>query len=61
MVRRRRAADRPWWNAPAFYPSTGVLAFSENLLGLAPITAPIIALTGTPLVAYNVASFSVSC
>ena len=32
-----------WWNAPAFYPSTGVLAFSENLLGLAPITAPIIA------------------
>src|ERR1700730_13519354 len=26
-----------WWNAPAFYPSPGVFAFSENLLGLAPI------------------------
>src|SRR6266545_2815052 len=44
-----------WWNAPAFYPSTGVFAFSENLLGLAPITAPIIALTHSPLAAYNTA------
>jgi hypothetical protein len=44
-----------WWNAPAFYPSTGVLAFSENLLGLAPLTAPIIALTKTPLYGYNAA------
>jgi hypothetical protein len=43
-----------WWNAPAFYPSTGVFAFSENLLGLAPITAPIIALTHSPLAAYNI-------
>ena len=30
-----------WWNAPAFWPSTGALAFSEVLLGLAPITTPI--------------------
>lgn len=44
-----------WWNAPAFYPSTGVFAFSENLLGLAPIAAPIIALTHAPLLAYNAA------
>jgi hypothetical protein len=44
-----------WWNAPAFYPSPGVLAFSENLLGLAPITAPIIALTNAPLLGYNAA------
>ena len=44
-----------WWNAPAFYPSPGVLAFSENLLGLAPITAPVIALTHSPLAAYNAA------
>jgi F5/8 type C domain len=44
-----------WWNAPAFYPSPGVLAFSENLLGLAPITTPIIALTHAPLVGYNTA------
>jgi hypothetical protein len=44
-----------WWNAPAFYPSTGVFAFSENLLGLAPIAWPIIAATRSPLLAYNAA------
>ena len=44
-----------WWNAPAFYPSTGVLAFSENLLSLAPITAPIVRVTDSPLLAYNTA------
>jgi F5/8 type C domain len=44
-----------WWNAPAFHPSTGVFAFSENLLGLAPISAPIIAITNEPLLAYNAA------
>jgi hypothetical protein len=44
-----------WWNAPAFYPSPGVLAFSENLLGLAPITGPVIALTHTPVLGYNAA------
>jgi hypothetical protein len=44
-----------WWNAPAFYPSAGVLAFSEHFLGLAPIAAPIILLSHNPLLAYNVA------
>ncbi len=44
-----------WWNAPAFYPATGVFAFSENLLGLAPIAAPIIALTQSPVLGYNAA------
>ena len=44
-----------WWNAPAFYPSSGVFAFSENLLGLAPITWPIIASGGSPVLAYNAA------
>jgi len=44
----------PWWNAPIFYPAIGTLAFSEHLLGLAPIAAPLIALTGNPLVGYNV-------
>lgn len=44
-----------WWNAPAFYPSTGVLAFSEHFLGLAPISAPVILLSHDPLLAYNVA------
>lgn len=43
-----------WWNAPMFYPATGTFAFSEHLLGLAPISAPVIALTGSALVGYNV-------
>ena len=44
-----------WWNAPAFFPSRGVFAFSETLLGLAPITAPLLWLGAPPLLAYNVA------
>ena len=44
-----------WWNAPIFYPAPGTLAFSEHLLGLAPISAPIIGLTGNALFGYNVA------
>jgi hypothetical protein len=44
-----------WWSAPAFHPSAGVLAFSETLLGLAPIAVPINALIGSPLLAYNTA------
>jgi hypothetical protein len=44
-----------WWNAPAFYPSPGVLAFSENLLSLAPLTAPVIWITHSPVLAYNLA------
>ncbi len=44
-----------WWNAPQFRPVPGVLAFSEHLLGLAPITTPIILATGDPLLAYNLA------
>jgi len=43
-----------WWNAPAFYPSHGVFAFSETFLGIAPITAPFFWL-GQPLLGYNVA------
>jgi hypothetical protein len=44
-----------WWNAPFFHPAPGVLAFSEHLLGLAPIAAPLIAITKLPLLGYNVA------
>jgi hypothetical protein len=43
-----------WWNAPAFYPAAGVLGYSENLLSLVPIAAPIFAASNTPLLAYNV-------
>lgn len=42
-----------WWNAPAFYPAPGVLAFSEHLLGLSLIAAPLQWLGAAPLTAYN--------
>jgi len=46
-----------WWNAPMFYPAAGAFAFSEHLLGVAPISAPLIALTGNALLGYNVVFF----
>jgi hypothetical protein len=46
-----------WWNAPQFFPIDGAMAFSEHLLGLSVITTPVILLSGTPLLAYNVAFF----
>ena len=49
-------SDR-WWNLPQFYPLPGITAFSEHLLGLAPLTTPIVVVTGNPLLAYNVAFF----
>lgn len=47
-----------WWNAPIFYPAVGTFAFSEHLLGLAPLSAPIIALTHNALFGYNVTLLS---
>jgi hypothetical protein len=44
-----------WWNAPMFYPTASVMAFSEVLIGLLPITAPVQWVSGNPLLAYNVA------
>ena len=46
-----------WWNAPAFHPSPGVLAFSENLLSLAPVASPVIWISGSPILAYNITFF----
>jgi hypothetical protein len=43
-----------WWNAPAFHPASGVLAFSEHLLGLSLVATPVQWLGGSPLLAYNV-------
>jgi hypothetical protein len=43
-----------WWNAPAFFPATGVLSFSENLLGLALISTPLHWLGVGPQTAYNI-------
>ncbi len=44
-----------WWNAPAFFPIGDVLAFSEHLVGLTPLTSPVIWVSHNPLLAYNVA------
>jgi hypothetical protein len=44
-----------WWNLPQFYPVAGAMAFSEHLLGLSLLTTPVIAVTGNPLIGYNVA------
>ena len=43
-----------WWNAPAFYPAPGSLAFSEHLLGLSLVSSPIQWLGGSPQLAYNI-------
>ena len=42
-----------WWNAPAFHPYPGALAYSEHLLGLLPLSGPLQWLTGSPVVTYN--------
>jgi hypothetical protein len=43
-----------WWNAPVYFPLQGAFAFSETLLGLAPVSVPLL-LTGLPPIAvYNV-------
>lgn len=52
-----------WWNGLAFWPTEGTMAFSEHLLGLAWLTSPVIWLTGSPALAYNLAvlaSFALS-
>jgi hypothetical protein len=46
-----------WWNMPQFHPAPGSTAFSEHLLGLSPITTPVLLLTHNPVLAYNLALF----
>jgi F5/8 type C domain len=46
-----------WWSMPQFYPAYGATAFSEHLLGLSPITTPILLATRNPVLAYNAALF----
>ena len=45
-----------WWQLPIFYPTRDALAFSEHLLGLSVVVAPIDWITGDPLVTYNITS-----
>lgn len=42
-----------WWQFPIFHPTPDALAFSEHLLGLSVIAAPIEWVTGNALVTYN--------
>jgi hypothetical protein len=44
-----------WWDAPMFYPAPSVMALSELLLGVLPISAPVQWLTGDAVIAYNTA------
>src|SRR5215472_7501663 len=45
---------RHLFDANMFYPAEASLAFSEHLLGVAPLFAPGYLLTGNPIVGYNV-------
>jgi hypothetical protein len=46
-----------WWNPPYFYPTRGVAAFTENLVGVSVTASPIFWLTGNPLTTYNISLF----
>ena len=46
-----------WWNPPYFHLTTGVSAFTENLVGLAPIATPLNWITRNPLLSYNLTLF----
>ena len=50
--------SRPWsvFDANIFYPFQRTLAFSENLIGSAPIAAPVLWVTGNPVLAMNAVS-----
>ncbi|MFA6525153.1 MAG: hypothetical protein WCT33_02660 [Patescibacteria group bacterium] len=45
------------FNANIFYPNNNTLAYSENLIGTALFAWPVIALSGNPVLAYNIIIF----
>jgi hypothetical protein len=47
-----------WWQFPIFHPAADVLAFSEHLLGVSLIAAPLDWLTGSSIVAANLTSLA---
>jgi hypothetical protein len=52
-----------WWDGFAFYPASGMMAFSDHLLGASLIASPLQWLGSAPITAYNVtflASFPLS-
>ena len=44
-----------WWNAPFFWPTHGVTAFAEHLLGISLLATPLQWIGAGPVAAYNVA------
>jgi len=46
-----------WWNAPHYYPTPGVAAFTETLVGIGPLFDPLLWISGNPVLAYNIALF----
>jgi hypothetical protein len=46
---------RGLWQAPIFFPYANTLTYSEHLLGIAVLTAPVQWLFGNPVLTYNVA------
>lgn len=44
-----------WWNAPMFHPMPGAFALAESLLGVAPLTTPLLWLGLSPIVVANIA------
>ena len=52
-----RPLSEQWWNPPHYYPSSGVISFTENLLGITPLSTPVYWLTHNPFFTYNLAIF----
>jgi hypothetical protein len=46
---------RAFWDAPILFPSRHTIAFSEHMLGIAVFVAPLVWLTGNPILGYDVA------
>src|SRR4026207_662833 len=42
-----------WWNFPSFAPLSGVTAFTGHLLGVYPLTSPIVWETGNAVLAWH--------
>ena len=46
-----------WWNAPQYFPTESISAFTESLVGIGVVFDPAYWLSGNPVLAYNVALF----
>jgi hypothetical protein len=52
---RLRHGLHAFWDAPILFPSRNTIAFSEHMLGIAVLVAPVIWLTGNPILGYDIA------